>query len=64
MNELRQAAKPFRFVLHARWCPFPKTATCLCGKEHFYSPAARVARGDYPSLEALDAALRKASEEA
>ncbi len=44
LRELRQAAKPV--VLHENWCPHPKTATCLCGKEPFYSPTNRRARGE------------------
>ncbi len=44
-RRLRQAAKPIVFVLHER-CPFNSIATCLCGKEPFYSPAARRARGE------------------
>lgn len=44
IKELRQAAKVIKF--HAAHCPFPKTATCLCGREPNYSPAARRARGE------------------
>lgn len=43
----RHAAKPIRF--HRSWCRHPYTATCTCGVEPFYSPAARMARGEiYP----------------
>lgn len=46
IKELRQATKPVVFLFHENWCPHPKTATCLCGKEPFYSPANRRARGE------------------
>lgn len=41
---LRQHAKPI--IFHENWCPHPKIATCLCGKEPFYSPEKRRERGE------------------
>lgn len=33
-------------LIHENWCPFPKTATCLCGKEPAYSIERRKDRGE------------------
>jgi hypothetical protein len=44
MKAIRQHAKPI--IFHASWCPMPKTATCLCGKEPLYSPEKRRERGE------------------
>jgi hypothetical protein len=39
-----QMIKPI--IWHESWCPHPKTATCLCGKEPNYSPTERRKRGE------------------
>lgn len=62
MKCIRQAAKPIRF--HADGCPFGRTATCLCGRDPNYSPAARAARGECVGEPGAVEALRRRGEKA
>lgn len=60
MRRIRQASKPIRF--HANGCPFGRTATCLCGRDPIYSPAARAARGECAGEPGAVEALRRRGE--
>lgn len=56
LKGVRIHAKPIRF--HRNGCRFDYTATCTCGQEPNYSPAARVSRGEIYS----DGTVRRADD--